>query len=95
MTFGYAACMTKQVAVKLPDGLIREVDRLVEDGAFESRSQAIRSGLEAMVSNRRRGELDQRYADAMVRFPETDAELAEASRLAIDAVHEEPWTPWW
>lgn len=42
--------MTIQIAVMLPDGLVHEIDRLVEGGAFASRSQAIRSGLEALVT---------------------------------------------
>jgi Arc/MetJ-type ribon-helix-helix transcriptional regulator len=87
--------MTIQIAVKLPDGLVGELDRLVEGGAFANRSQAIRSGLEALVADTRRRELDRRYADAMARVAETDAELAEATRLAVDAIHDEPWTRWW
>ncbi len=95
MTQGYAAGMTIQIAVKLPDELVHEIDRLVEGGAFTSRSQAVRSGLEAVVAARRRAEVDRRYDEAMSRFPETDEELAEATRLAVDSIHEEPWERWW
>ena len=77
--------MTIQIAVKLPDELVNDIDRLVDDGAFATRSQAIRSGLEAMVSDRRRSEVDRRYRDAMSRFPETDEEMAEATRLAVES----------
>jgi len=95
MTRSYARRMTIQIAVKLPDGLVHEIDRLVEGGAFASRSQAVRSGLEALVAARRREDIDRRYAEAMVRCPETDDEMAEATRLAIDSIHEEPWERWW
>lgn len=61
--------MTIQIAVKLPDDLVDEVDRLVQRGDFDSRSQAVRRGLEAMVADRRRQELDRRYRDAMSRLP--------------------------
>jgi Arc/MetJ-type ribon-helix-helix transcriptional regulator len=87
--------MTIQIAVKVPDDLLGEVDRLVEQGAFESRSQAIRSGLESVVANRRRGELDRRYRDAFARVPETEAELSDAARQATEAIREEPWERWW
>ncbi len=87
--------MTIQIAVKLPDDLVHEIDRLVAGGAFDNRSQAVRSGLEAMVAARRRQETDRRYRDAMVRFPETGDELVEASRLAVNAIDEEPWERWW
>jgi Arc/MetJ-type ribon-helix-helix transcriptional regulator len=87
--------MTIQIAVKLPDRLVDEIDRLIEGGAFTSRSQAIRSGLEAIVAARHREDIDRRYAEAMARFPETDDEIAEATRLAIESIHEEPWERWW
>lgn len=87
--------MTKQIAVKLPDELVGELDRLVERGAFDSRSQAVRTGLEVMVGSYRRQELDQRYRDAIARFPETDEEIGEATRLAVDAIRDEQWERWW
>jgi Arc/MetJ-type ribon-helix-helix transcriptional regulator len=87
--------MTIQIAIKLTDELVGEVDRLVERGDFASRSQAIRTGLEGLVADRRRQELDRRYRDAMARFPETDEEIVEARRSAVDAINEEPWERWW
>jgi len=87
--------MTIQIAVKLPDDLVHEIDRLVAGGAFDNRSQAVRSGLEAMVAGRRRQEIDRRYEEAMVRSPETEDEVADATRLAQNAIDEEPWERWW
>jgi len=87
--------MTTQIAVKLPDELVGELDRLVEQGAFASRSQAIRAGLETMVTARRRAELERRYQEAIAQIPETKEEIAEATRLAVDAINDEPWEPWW
>lgn len=87
--------MTIQIAVKLTDELVGEVDRLVGRGDFDSRSQAIRTGLEGLVADRRRQELDLRYRDAMARFPETAEEIGEARRCAVDAINEEPWERWW
>lgn len=87
--------MTKQIAVKLPDRLVDEIDRLVEGGAFNSRSQAIRSGLEDMVAGQRREEIARRYRDAATRLPESKNEIDEAMELAINAIDEEPWERWW
>jgi len=87
--------MTTQIAVKLPDRLVGELDRLVEAGAFDSRSQAVRSGLKAMVAARRREDVDREYRNASAQVPESDVELAEAHRLAVDAIHDEPWERWW
>ncbi|MDQ3352941.1 MAG: ribbon-helix-helix domain-containing protein [Actinomycetota bacterium] len=84
-----------QIAVKLPDELVAEVDELVADGAFANRSVAVRRGLEAIVDSERRRRLDGAYEDGYRRIPETEQELAEATRLAIQAIHDEPWDPWW
>lgn len=95
MTERYALGMTIQIAVKLPDDLVQEIDRLIDGGAFASRSQVVRSGLEAIVVSRRRAEIGRRYEDAMLRLPETRDELADATRLAVNAIEEEPWERWW
>ena len=87
--------MTRQLAVKLPDDLVDELDRLVQAGAFDSRSQAIRTGIEAMVARHRRQEIDQRFRDGAARFPETIEDIDEATALAISSIDDEPWERWW
>lgn len=87
--------MTTQIAVKLPDELLGELDRLVERGAFASRSQAVRAGLEAVVAAGRQAELTARYREAYARVPETEEELHDAARLARQAIEDEPWERWW
>ena len=95
MTFGHTVGMTKQLAVKLPDDLVDELDRLVQAGTFDSRSQAIRTGIEAMVARHHRQEIDQRFRDGAARSPETIEDLDEATALAISSIDEEPWERWW
>jgi Arc/MetJ-type ribon-helix-helix transcriptional regulator len=87
--------MTVQVAVKLPDTLASALDRLVERGDFANRSQALREGLETILAAREREQLRTRYREALRRAPETSGELADASRLAIESIEEEPWERWW
>lgn len=43
----------------------------------------------------RREELNRRYADAIVQFSETGGEFSEATCLALEAIHDEPWARWW
>lgn len=95
MAPGYTQRITSQVAIKLSDSLLDELDRLVEQGAFDSRSQAVRAGIERIVTDRRRQELDRRYREASERMPERSEDLAEATRLAVESIHEEPWDRWW
>ena len=84
-----------QIAVKLPDGLVRELDELVAQGRFPSRSSAVRRAVEMIVSGQRRDALEESYADGYRQIPESESELAEATRLATQAIEDEPWEKWW
>ncbi len=84
-----------QVAVKLPESLMREVDELVARGVFPNRSSVIRQGLEALVGAQRREAIARAYQRGYGASPESEEEMAEATRLAIAAVHDEPWARWW
>jgi Arc/MetJ-type ribon-helix-helix transcriptional regulator len=87
--------MTAQIAVKLPDRLLAEIDALVDEGAFASRSEAVRHGVEALVRQRERRRIDGAFTDGFRRHPDRDDELAEATRLAVEAINDEPWERWW
>jgi Arc/MetJ-type ribon-helix-helix transcriptional regulator len=84
-----------QIAVKLPDGLVRELDELVAQGLFSSRSSAVRRAVETIVSARRRDAIADAYANGYRQAPESERELAEARRLATQAIDDEPWQKWW
>ena len=87
--------MTIQIAVKLPDELAKDLDRLVARGYFENRSQAVREGLEAVLAAREQERLRVHYREALARHPEAPSELADARRLAVESIEEEPWERWW
>ena len=87
--------MTTQIAVKLPDGLVAELDRLVADGSFDSRSDAVRHGIEALVRHGERQRIDRAFVAGFRRVPDRDDELAQATRLAVQAINDEPWERWW
>lgn len=84
-----------QVAVKLPDDLVRQVDELVDNGVFPSRSSVIRRGVETIVRAQRQHAVAEEYERGYRRFPESEPELVEATRLAVTAIHDEPWERWW
>jgi Arc/MetJ-type ribon-helix-helix transcriptional regulator len=84
-----------QIAVKLPDGLVRELDELVAQGLYPSRSSAVRRAVEAIVAEQRRGALERAYAEGYRQVPESESDLAEAERLAHQAIDDEPWEKWW
>jgi len=87
--------MTTQIAVKLPDEMVALVDELVSEGAFPSRSAAVKRGLEAILKAHQNLTIDRAYATGYAQTPETQAELKEAMRLSIESIEEEPWEKWW
>ncbi len=91
----YTGCMTTQIAVKLPDAVVATIDDLVAQGRFDSRSAAVRAGLDMVTRHARDDAIDRAVTDGFRRFPESPQELRDAHRLAIDAIEEEPWEPWW
>jgi Arc/MetJ-type ribon-helix-helix transcriptional regulator len=94
-TFCYAEDMSVQIAVKLPDRLVDEIDALVADGAFASRSDAVRHGIEALVRADERRRIDLAFTEGFLRMPERDEEMEDATRLAVESIHDEPWDKWW
>jgi Arc/MetJ-type ribon-helix-helix transcriptional regulator len=46
--------MTVQLVTRVPDDVMAAVDRLVREGVFESRSEAVRVGLAVVVDRQRR-----------------------------------------
>ena len=87
--------MTTQIAVKLADDLVVALDQLVHEGRFDSRSDAVRQGLERVVRDARADAIDRAFAEGFRRVPERPEELAEAERLALQSIADEPWEKWW
>lgn len=84
--------MTTQLAVKLPEDLLARIDDLVTKGLFKSRSAAIRRGLEALVAADDRRLIDEAFRNGV---SESDEEVEDSYRLAIESITEEPWEKWW
>lgn len=87
--------MTTQIAVKLPDEVVVAVDRLVSEGRFPNRSATVRRALDVLLASVERESVDQAFARGFGATPETVDELADAARLAVDAIEDEPWEKWW
>lgn len=80
-----------QVAVRIDDELLAQVDALVEAGMVDSRSAAIRMALRRLVESHRRLETGRRIADGYRDIPQ-DEELEVWARLAAEAmIDAEPW----
>lgn len=80
-----------QLITRVDDELIAQVDAIVASGEAESRSDAVRRALAAMIDQRRRRLIGEAIADGYRRVPETDEELRWAEDNARSVVAEEPW----
>jgi len=69
--------MTKtQLAIRLEAELIEGLDWLVLRCDYATRSDAIREAIRRVLDGERRRQIDEQYADAYSRQPQTDDELA-------------------
>jgi Arc/MetJ-type ribon-helix-helix transcriptional regulator len=82
---------TEQIAVRVPEELLSELDALVASGAYESRAAAVRAGLEAITALERRRQIDRAIVAGYQRTPPTAVENDAAIASLRDAIAEEPW----
>jgi Arc/MetJ-type ribon-helix-helix transcriptional regulator len=87
--------MTTQIAVKIPEEILARIDEMVAKGLLQSRSAAVRQGLETLLVAHKRQALDHAFRDGFRENPETDHEMKEAYLLAIESIHDEVWEKWW
>ena len=80
-----------QLVTRIDAELARSIDRLIADGIAESRSDAVRKGLRALIDQtRRRGSADAIIAGYSI-HPQTDEEVAWADEATRRMIAEEPW----
>ena len=82
---------SEQIAVRLPEELLVELDGLVRRGVYESRAAAVRAGIEAISELERRRATDAALIDGYRRMPPTEAEDRAAMASLREAIAEEPW----
>lgn len=82
---------TTQIAIRVPEDLLYEIDSMVESGALESRADAVRRGLQYVVEAARRERIDLEIVEGYRKVPPAglDESLAEAALRA--SLLEEPW----
>ncbi len=57
---------------------------------YANRAEAIRGAIAEAIKRADDEAIDRSYRDGYARVPETDAELADAHRLALASIDEEP-----
>lgn len=82
---------SEQIAVRLPEELLSELDALVASGAYESRAAAVRAGVEAIVAVEHRRQIDRAIVAGYHHAPPTALENDAAVASLREAIAEEPW----
>ncbi len=79
------------VAVRLPDELIEGIDSLVDQGAYSTRTDAIRRALTVLIAAHEQNAIDRAIVEGYTRMPETEEEISVARAATIALIEEEPW----
>lgn len=80
-----------QVVTRIPELLVETIDRLVHEGAFRSRSDAVRLALEDLVGRHERAHIGKQIAEGYTRIPQNDDLKLWADRAGRAMIEGEPW----
>ncbi|MGH2681394.1 MAG: ribbon-helix-helix domain-containing protein [Actinomycetota bacterium] len=83
--------MSQQIAIRIPDALAAQLEELVTGGRFETKADAVRTALEALIDAERRGDVGRRIVEGYRRVPQDDADVAAAGEAASRSIDEESW----
>ena len=80
-----------QIVTRLDEALVALVDELVAEGAADSRSDAVRQGLRALIDDHHR----RRDAEAILRGyerkPQSEDDVGWVDEATVHMIGEEPW----
>jgi len=82
---------TEQIAVRLPQALLAELDALVTRGVYVSRAAAVRAGVQAITELQHRRAIDAAMVEGYRRLPPNGPENDAAIASLRDAIADEPW----
>jgi Arc/MetJ-type ribon-helix-helix transcriptional regulator len=80
-----------QLVTRLDAGLLAAVDRLVAEGVWASRSEAVRLGLEQLVEGAKRARTAADILEGYQRTPQGADELRRADECLHALLAEESW----
>lgn len=82
---------TQQIAVRLPEPLLADLDELIASGIYESRAAAVRAGIESIMKLEAQRQTDQAVVDGYTRQPPSKSEEQAALASLREAILDEPW----
>jgi metal-responsive CopG/Arc/MetJ family transcriptional regulator len=87
--------MSTQLAIRIPDDLLQDLDWVVHRLKYESRTEAMRDALVKLIDHERRRHIGEEIARGYQQIPQTEAEIVVSDQAFIDSVNDEPWERWW
>jgi metal-responsive CopG/Arc/MetJ family transcriptional regulator len=84
--------MSTQLAIRLPDELLRDLDWLVLRLDYDSRAEAMREALKRLIDQERRRQIDEQYVEAYTRMPQTEEEMADIPFQSWDLDGDDDWS---
>jgi metal-responsive CopG/Arc/MetJ family transcriptional regulator len=84
--------MPTQLAIRLPDELLRDLDWVVHRLNYDSRTEAMRDALVRLIDQERRREVGEQIADGYRRMPQTEEEMADIPFQSWDLDGDDDWS---
>jgi metal-responsive CopG/Arc/MetJ family transcriptional regulator len=82
--------MSTQLAVRVTEAQLRALDEYAAFRGFTNRADAIRAAISEAIKRAEDDAIDRSYREGYGRVPETDDEMADALRLGIASIQDEP-----
>lgn len=80
-----------QLVTRIDNELARSIDQLIAEGVVQSRSDAVRRGLHALIEETRRRRTGEAIIAGYTHRPQTDDEVAWADQATRRMITDEPW----
>lgn len=80
-----------QLVTRVDDDLAAAVDGMVAAGHVQSRSDAVRLGLEQLLDRHRRAQIGEQIVTGYTRQPQGDAEVSWTDQSTVAMIADEPW----
>jgi len=84
--------MSTQLAIRLPDELLRDLDWVVLRLDYDSRADAMRDALVRLIEQERRRQIGEQIAEGYRRMPQTEEEMADIPFQSWDLDGDDDWS---
>jgi metal-responsive CopG/Arc/MetJ family transcriptional regulator len=84
--------MSTQLAIRLPDELVADLDWVVIRLKYDSRAEAMRDALVRLIDQERRRQIGEQIAEAYRRMPQTEEEMADIPFQSWDLDDDDDWS---